>query len=379
MYCRICGKVGADTPCCIYCGTRNISGGTHRKSVVPLTEPLPELQKPPSMTSVPQKPKNTIAVVGLVLTCLVYFFIIGFILSIIGLVQSKKLEGAGKKASIAGIVIGAFYILSCIVGVSVGLIMQSIQNKNADYIKERAGYYYIQNIDYNGKSYKIGDVFEGEVLTKSSIELNINEDFWGSGGYSLSGDLIQESQWSSFSVDRGDNLFIFNTYGIPDANVEEIGTIKFDGLTVVVGESEKTISVNITLKRYTEEQMVNSAIENIVGTYRLESLIYGGNTYSVGDYLEVGDYDMLYLSTGTFELNLYYNSFSICNGSLQQYHYDNYSYGQFCFDKNGKNFVFNSPELTCRGEHNNGTITVYGVQVQLYNQTITADLILTKV
>ena len=64
--------------------------------------------------NVPQKkPVNGIAVAGLILSVL--FAPLGLVLSIIGLVRSKKMDGEGRKLGIAGIVISALVIVCVIV------------------------------------------------------------------------------------------------------------------------------------------------------------------------------------------------------------------------------------------------------------------------
>ena len=64
--------------------------------------------------NVPQKkPVNGIAVAGLILSVL--FAPLGLVLSIIGLVRSKKMDGEGRKLGIAGIVISVLVIVCVIV------------------------------------------------------------------------------------------------------------------------------------------------------------------------------------------------------------------------------------------------------------------------
>ena len=62
--------------------------------------------------------KNTVAIVGFILSFL--FAIPGLVLGIIGLVQSKKLNGEGKGFSIAAIVISAVsFVIEIVVCITV--------------------------------------------------------------------------------------------------------------------------------------------------------------------------------------------------------------------------------------------------------------------
>ena len=67
----------------------------------------------PDAQDAQKKPVNGIAVAGLILSVL--FAPLGLVLSIIGLVRSKKMDGEGRKLGIAGIVISALVIVCVIV------------------------------------------------------------------------------------------------------------------------------------------------------------------------------------------------------------------------------------------------------------------------
>ena len=67
----------------------------------------------PDAQDAQKKPVNGIAIAGLILSVL--FAPLGLVLSIIGLVRSKKMDGVGRKLGIAGIVISVLVIVCVIV------------------------------------------------------------------------------------------------------------------------------------------------------------------------------------------------------------------------------------------------------------------------
>lgn len=67
----------------------------------------------PDAQDAQKKPVNGIAIAGLILSVL--FAPLGLVLSIIGLVRSKKMDGEGRKLGIAGIVISVLVIVCVIV------------------------------------------------------------------------------------------------------------------------------------------------------------------------------------------------------------------------------------------------------------------------
>lgn len=99
MYCYKCGNQIADNSnICPYCGTPQ---GGHA-----------------SGTYTAKSQYNTLCIIGFVLSCISLFIdsygmfsIIGTILSVIGLLNSKKRNEKGKVFAIFGIVIGGFRII----------------------------------------------------------------------------------------------------------------------------------------------------------------------------------------------------------------------------------------------------------------------------
>ncbi len=88
--------------------------------------------------SSPQGTKNSIALVGLILSIVSLFFCCGFsviamILCIIGIVQSKKYNGDGKGAAIAGLIIS---IISTIFGLvfTLAAILSATPIENSDWV-----------------------------------------------------------------------------------------------------------------------------------------------------------------------------------------------------------------------------------------------------
>ena len=67
-----------------------------------------------SPVQIEQKKSNALAIIGFVLSFLGAYSIFGLILSIVGLIKSKNLDGKGKGFSIAGIVISLLMIVSCL-------------------------------------------------------------------------------------------------------------------------------------------------------------------------------------------------------------------------------------------------------------------------
>lgn len=137
MFCTNCGKeLNEGVTVCPYCGEHTDdldaqSAAPSETADAPFgvytaegTQPAQtdaaeygEQQSSDTLTdtqNVPQKkPVNGIAVAGLILSVL--FAPLGLVLSIIGLVRSKKMDGEGRKLGIAGIVISVLVIVCVIV------------------------------------------------------------------------------------------------------------------------------------------------------------------------------------------------------------------------------------------------------------------------
>jgi hypothetical protein len=75
----------------------------------------------------PQKQSNGLAIAGAVLS--VFFWPLGLVFSIIGLVKSKALGGAGRTAAIIGLVISTIFAVSTIAGVVV--LVNGVKNATA--------------------------------------------------------------------------------------------------------------------------------------------------------------------------------------------------------------------------------------------------------
>ena len=104
MVCTHCGnEVENDAVVCPHCGSL-LSENAPQQQAAPQQQQVVYVQQP-----APVKQSNGLAVAGFVLSLFGATMLIGFILSIVGLVKSKSLGGAGKGFAIAGIVIGCLY------------------------------------------------------------------------------------------------------------------------------------------------------------------------------------------------------------------------------------------------------------------------------
>ena len=117
MFCSKCGKeINTNAMICVHCGCL-LDGYTLEQ----LNNPT--VQSPVGQVPVEKKKSNVCAIVGFVLSLVGFFLgyylyvvlIAGLVLSIVGLVQSKKLEN-GNGLAIAGLIISA-------VGLAIWLIV----------------------------------------------------------------------------------------------------------------------------------------------------------------------------------------------------------------------------------------------------------------
>lgn len=88
----------------------------------------------PDAQDAQKKPVNGIAVAGLILSVL--FAPLGLVLSIIGLVRSKKMDGEGRKLGIAGIVISVLVIVCVIVFIVLYVVLVAIFEAVVDGINQ---------------------------------------------------------------------------------------------------------------------------------------------------------------------------------------------------------------------------------------------------
>lgn len=109
--CKFCAKLNTGGKC-IFCGNR-LSAAPVRAAEA--AEALPEepvaVPQPYSAVQPVQKQKNPMAIAGFVLSVSLYFCVLGLILSIVGLVKSRSLNGEGKGLAIAGIAVSGIVIL----------------------------------------------------------------------------------------------------------------------------------------------------------------------------------------------------------------------------------------------------------------------------
>lgn len=135
MFCRLCGKVSAGKKC-MYCGTAsgNVSigiGGNSKPEIVMESEgrmvvgndyTTETVQMPVVQTNSQQKQSNGLAIAGFILSLFSPTFLIGFILSIVGLVKSRDMNGSGKGLAIAGVVLSSIVMLGVIVSIVFNII-----------------------------------------------------------------------------------------------------------------------------------------------------------------------------------------------------------------------------------------------------------------
>ncbi len=118
MVCTHCGnEVENDAVVCPHCGSL-LSENAPQQQAAPQQQQVVYVQQP-----APVKQSNGLAVAGFVLSLFGATMLIGFILSIVGLVKSKSLGGAGKGFAIAGIVIGCLYFGAGLLGLLIFIIM----------------------------------------------------------------------------------------------------------------------------------------------------------------------------------------------------------------------------------------------------------------
>ena len=125
MFCTNCGKeLTEGVTVCPYCGGHTDdrdaqSAAPSESAEAPFGADAAEdgaqqgSDASPDAQDAQKKPVNGIAVAGLILSVL--FAPLGLVLSIIGLVRSKKMDGVGRKLGIAGIVISVLVIVCVIV------------------------------------------------------------------------------------------------------------------------------------------------------------------------------------------------------------------------------------------------------------------------
>lgn len=123
--CRFCAKLNISDRCA-FCGNRLIGMQSSLTNLLTYdTELDPENELPKeendivatvqsSPIQIEQKKSNALAIIGFVFSFFGAYSIFGLILSIIGLIKSKNLDGKGKGFSIAGIVISLLMIVTCL-------------------------------------------------------------------------------------------------------------------------------------------------------------------------------------------------------------------------------------------------------------------------
>lgn len=127
--CRFCAKLNISDRCA-FCGNRLIGMqssptklSTNLMTYDTELDPENELPKEEndivatvqsSPVQIEQKKSNALAIIGFVFSFFGAYSIFGLILSIVGLIKSKNLDGKGKGFSIAGIVISLLMIVTCL-------------------------------------------------------------------------------------------------------------------------------------------------------------------------------------------------------------------------------------------------------------------------
>ncbi len=123
--CRFCAKLNISDRCA-FCGNRLIGMQSSLTNLLTYdTELDPENELPKeendivatvqsSPIQIEQKKSNALAIIGFVFSFFGAYSIFGLILSIVGLIKSKNLDGKGKGFSIAGIVISLLMIVTCL-------------------------------------------------------------------------------------------------------------------------------------------------------------------------------------------------------------------------------------------------------------------------
>ncbi|MDE7071171.1 MAG: hypothetical protein K2O86_04290 [Clostridia bacterium] len=123
--CRFCAKLNISDRCA-FCGNRLIGMQSSLTNLLTYDTELNSENELPkeendivatvqsSPVQIEQRKSNALAIIGFVLSFLGAYSIFGLILSIVGLIKSKNLDGKGKGFSIAGIVISLLMIVSCL-------------------------------------------------------------------------------------------------------------------------------------------------------------------------------------------------------------------------------------------------------------------------
>lgn len=118
---------------CSNCGTEIVDGANACSNCGTLVN-KPQVTN----VNVSNQPTNGFAIAGFVLSlvslvCCGTTSVLGLIFSIIGLVQSKKMNGNGKGLAIAGIVISCIFVVIVVLLYALGFtaaIMDSVKNAN---------------------------------------------------------------------------------------------------------------------------------------------------------------------------------------------------------------------------------------------------------
>ena len=126
-YCRTCGKQNTENEkFCAGCGL----------PTNPAAAPQTTGMKTYNVDGSAPKQTNILAIVGLIVT-LAVSPTIGVILSIIGLIQSKEMNGSGRTLAIVGIVIGAILnVVYLILSILMLIFMQQIIDWYLNWIEE---------------------------------------------------------------------------------------------------------------------------------------------------------------------------------------------------------------------------------------------------
>ncbi|MCI8421713.1 MAG: DUF4190 domain-containing protein [Clostridia bacterium] len=123
--CRFCAKLNISDRCA-FCGNRLIGTQSSMTNLLTYDTELSSENELPkeendivatvqsSPIQIEQKKSNALAIIGFVFSFFGAYSIFGLILSIVGLIKSKNLDGKGKGFSIAGIVISLLMIVTCL-------------------------------------------------------------------------------------------------------------------------------------------------------------------------------------------------------------------------------------------------------------------------
>ncbi len=123
--CRFCAKLNISDRCA-FCGNRLKGTQSSPTNLLTYDTELSSENEFPkeendivatvqsSPIQIEQKKSNALAIIGFVFSFFGAYSIFGLILSIVGLIKSKNLDGKGKGFSIAGIVISLLMIVTCL-------------------------------------------------------------------------------------------------------------------------------------------------------------------------------------------------------------------------------------------------------------------------